>query len=177
MLSRIQLSTFAERHIENYRKESINGASIDIHLGSKIKVEKKPRQGKVISFSNRDPLIMLDRYLDDDGYTLEPGEAILAHTQEVFNMPLDVSALYVCKSSMARIFLNHLNAGFADAGWNGSALTLELVNVSRFHPINIKPGDAIGQMLFFDHLKVPKELSYAVVGRYNGDKSVSGIKE
>ena len=177
MLSRIQLETFAERHIKNYRKTAINGASIDIHLGSMIKIERPPNNEKgFISYSNREPISWLDMDITDGGYILNPGETILAHTIEIFDMPLDVSGLYVCKSSMARSCLNHYNAGFADAGWTGSTLTLELINLSRFTPIHISYGDAIGQMLFLDHAEVPRELSYAVVGRYNHDKTATSIK-
>lgn len=64
-----------------------------------------------------------------------------------------------------------------DAGWNGSKLTLELSNLSRFHSIRIRPGDAIGQMVFFRHTEVPEDRSYAARGRYNGDTTVSAIKE
>lgn len=64
-----------------------------------------------------------------------------------------------------------------DAGWNGSKLTLELVNLTRYHAIRLRPGDSIGQVVFFKHTPVPEEKSYAVRGRYNGDTSVSAIKE
>jgi deoxycytidine triphosphate deaminase len=77
---------------------------------------------------------------------------------------------------MARIGLEHLHAGHCDPGWNGSVLTLELVNLTQFHSIRIRPGDAIGQMIFYKVEEVSKEQSYSTVGRYNGDKSVSGIK-
>ena len=77
---------------------------------------------------------------------------------------------------MARIGLEHMNAGWCDAGWNGSVLTLELKNMTKHHAIRIRPGDPIGQMVFFKHEPVPTEASYASKGRYNGDSSVSGIK-
>jgi dCTP deaminase len=72
--------------------------------------------------------------------------------------------------------LNHLTAGWADAGWNGSVLTLELKNVTNYHEIELRRGDRIGQVIFFEHESVPADRSYAARGRYNGDKSVSGIK-
>ena len=55
---------------------------------------------------------------------------------------------------MARIGLDHLNAGWCDAGWNGSVLTLELINLLKNHSIALHPGDAIGQMTFFAHGEV-----------------------
>ena len=100
---------------------------------------------------------------------LEPNQFILAQTVEMFNLPLDISAEYKLKSSMARIGLEHLNAGWADAGWHGSVLTLELKNISQCQRIRIRPGDAIGQIVFFRHKPVPYEKSYAARGRYNKD--------
>jgi dCTP deaminase len=77
---------------------------------------------------------------------------------------------------MARIGLEHLNAGWCDAGWNNSVLTLELKNMTQYHTIMLQKGDKIGQMVFFEHEPVPHERSYAVRGRYNNDSTVSGVK-
>ena len=63
-----------------------------------------------------------------------------------------------------------------DPGWNGSALTLELKNELQHHPIRLTAGMAVGQMLFHRVTPVPKERSYAVLGRYNGDTGVQGVK-
>ena len=156
--------------------DQVNGASIDLTLGNKILIERRPEPGFVVSLKDRTPLTMESRDIAGSYYVMAPGEAILAQTKEVFHLPLDVSGLYVLKSSMARIFLNHCNAGFADAGWNDSVLTLELMNQTRFHPIRLDEGVRIGQMLFFQHKAVPRGQSYASRGRYNSDRTVSAIK-
>lgn len=152
----------------------VNSASIDLTLGSTILREID--SDRVISLKNRDQLPMQKISIKGSSYIMDPGEAILAHTQQVFNLPLDISGLYVLKSSMARIFLNHCNAGFADAGWHDSVLTLELINQTRFHRIELDEGVRIGQILLFRHKAVPKERGYGVRGRYNGDSTVSGVK-
>jgi dCTP deaminase len=154
--------------------KDINAASIDIHLGDTILWEDK--QPGVVDFSKRDPVVFNEYAMDENGYLLEPGAFILAQSREVFNLPNWLSAEYKLKSSMARIGLEHMNAGWCDAGWNGSVLTLELKNMCENHSIIIRPGDAIGQMIFFRHDPVAQEASYASRGRYNGDKAVSGIK-
>lgn len=158
--------------------KSINATSIDIHLGNTLLIERVPDgyYHRIIDYRNRAPLIMDKIVMDDNGYVLKPNEFILAQSIEVFNLPNDISAEYKLKSSMARIGLEHMNAGWCDAGWNGSVLTLEFRNMTNYHSIRIRPGDAIGQMIFFQHESVPDEASYASRGRYNGDKSVSGIK-
>ena len=164
--------------IEGWKIASFNAASMDIHLGHKILKEIHPqelREGKrkIISLARRDKLCMQEIDISKGSYILRPGEFILAQSQEVFNLPAHISAEYKLKSSMARIGLEHLNAGWCDAGWNGSVLTLELRNMTTYHDIEICPGNAIGQMIFYEHDEVPPELSYATKGNYNGHKEVN----
>ena len=176
LLSHNELLELIERGvIENAKIEAVNAASIDLHLGPVILVEEPGNA--VIDYRAREKPAMKKVHLHEDGFVLEPNQFILAQTVEVFNLPLDISAEYKLKSSMARIGLEHLNAGWADAGWHGSVLTLELKNITQCQRILIRPGDAIGQMVFFRHKPVPLERSYAARGRYNGDKTVETIKE
>lgn len=156
--------------------ESINATSIDIHLGDKILWEDD-EVNRIIDYRRREPVTYNEYLMDADGWVLEPGDFILAQSVEVFNLPNNISAEYKLKSSMARIGLEHMNAGWCDAGWNGSVLTLELKNMTQYHSIRIRPGDAIGQMIFFRHDAVPQDASYATRGRYNGDSEVKGIKK
>lgn len=159
--------------------ESINATSIDIHLGDKIlwEDEEFPYGVPIINYRTRESVTYNEYVMDADGWVLAPGDFILAQSVEVFNLPNNISAEYKLKSSMARIGLEHMNAGWCDAGWNGSVLTLELKNMTQHHSIRIRPGDAIGQMIFFRHDAVPQDASYATRGRYNGDSEVKGIKK
>lgn len=164
--------------IEHALFENINSTSLDVVLGNKIMVEHEYdpfEPTPVISLGDRQPLGMTQIDITD-GFLLRPGQFILAHSKEVFHLPNHISAEYKLKSSMARIGLEHLNAGWMDAGWNGSVLTLELKNMTQSHVIHIKSGDKIGQVVFFEHQSVSKEASYAAKGRYNNDLSVQGAK-
>lgn len=170
--------------ITHAKPEHVNSASIDIQLGNKILIERTDphlyQKGdlKRVTLRNKDHLHMIEWDLVREGpYILFPGEFILAHSIEIFNLPNNISAEYKLKSSMARIGLDHLNAGWCDAGWHGSVLTLELKNCCRNHEIVLQAGDLIGQVIFFSHEEVPDENSYAARGRYNNDKSVSGAKK
>lgn len=165
--------------------ENVNSASIDIQLGRKLLIERtdpktydpKMQTLKRVVLRDREQLHMMEYDLIQDGpYILYPGEFILAHSVEIFHLPNNISAEYILKSSMARIGLEHLNAGWCDAGWHGSALTLELKNMTRHHEIVLQAGDLIGQLRFFLHEEVPEDRSYAARGRYNNDKTVSGAK-
>lgn len=166
--------------LENWDAEAINAASYDVHLGRFILVESLPPHTAetglplIVSLAQRDPLHMTKIDLEREGhFLLRPGQFILAETKEKFNMPLDLSAEYKLKSSMARIGLEHLNAGFIDAGFHGSVLTLEFRNLTTFHEIELKQGDRIGQLIFFKHNEVEYDNSYAARGRYNKLNTVS----
>ena len=180
------------QHITNVEHDQINATSIDITLGEHLLIEglhpssvpggdtSYTLPGKRVtrvSLRERTPLYLLPWNLKEQGpYVLLPGQFILAQSEQVFNLPDWLSAEYKLKSSMARIGLEHLNAGWCDAGWNGSVLTLELKNMTQHHGIELMYGDRIGQVVFFAHEPVPADRSYAARGRYNGDKEVSGIK-
>lgn len=165
--------------VENARLEAINSASLDLHLGKFILVETLPVETKqtglpkIVSLKHKDSLCMTQIDLEREGHFLiRPGQFILAQTIEKFHLPLHISAEYKLKSSMARIGLEHLNAGWCDAGWRNSVLTLEFRNLTTFHEIELCYGDRIGQMVFFQHDEVEYDNSYAVKGRYNGLNTV-----
>lgn len=188
LLSYNELSVLVEHGIiTNVKPEQINATSIDLTLGDTILEEDSDaidpwrlgQRGPQINLKARTPLAMREVKLEgiDAVYNLQPGAFVLAQSQQVFNLPPYISAEYKLKSSMARIGLEHLNAGWCDAGWNGSVLTLELKNMTRFHNIGLEAGVGIGQIVFFKHTPVPQDKSYAARGRYNNDTTVKGIKE
>lgn len=154
--------------------ESVNSSSLDIHLGKGLLIEDRFSHHPILSLRSRKSLYMHRQYFP---FVMSPGNFILAQSREIFHLPNTVSAEYKLKSSMARIGLEHLNAGWCDAGWNGSVLTLELKNMTEAHSILLQEGDAIGQIVFFRHTPVPEDKSYAARGRYNNDRTVMGAKE
>lgn len=166
-----------EKFIEGSSYENINSASIDITLGNIILAENRNSLTDLKYLDKKSHLNMETVDLGECGaYCLAPGEFILAQSKEIFHLPNNISAEYKLKSSMARLGLDHLNAGWCDAGWNGSVLTLELKNVTQGHRIVINAGCKIGQMVFFRHTEVPADRSYAARGSYNGDKTATGVK-
>lgn len=163
--------------IEGSEIDCVNGASIDVRLGENILVENvTDADDPPIEFSKKEPLSMTKVTMDSDGWILYPGEAILAETQEIFNLPQHITAEFRLKSSGARCFLEQLHSCWCDPCWTGSRLTLELVNLSRYHKLALRPGIKIGQMTFTKVYPVPVEKSYAVRGQYNNDKEVSQSK-
>lgn len=170
--------------IEGVRSPAdVNASSIDVRLGATFLVERKARTAeqtsytKVLTLSERTAITTAEFTLEPGhALFLRPGEFVLAHTAETFNLPLDISAEFRLKSSAARMGLSHALAVWCDPGWHDSTLTLELHNISRYHTVALHVGDKIGQMIFHRHAVVPSYASYAVRGAYNNDKSVSGAK-
>lgn len=154
--------------ITNVAPEQINAASIDLTLSHLISTESRLATFDV-DLSVRKPRQYPNfRSVDiTDGHQLEPGDFILASTQQKFYLPDDICADYRLNSSLARAGLNAALAMFADPGWNDAELTLELKNWLQYHTLTIRPGMRIGQMLFHRTEPVPKERSYATIGSYN----------
>ena len=181
LISYNELCEFVERGvIAPVDPKDINGTSIDVYLGPTIMVEKAPAPGaalKVVSLRDKDNLDWHEVDISKDHYDLYPGEFILAHTVEVFDLPADISGEYKLNSSGARIGLDNALATWADPRWHGSTLTLELKNNTRHHIIRLHHGCRIGQMIFHRSEPVPEEKSYAVRGRYNKDASAQPVKE
>lgn len=167
----MQITAFCRNKgmVTPFDQSLVNPASLDVRLGSRIRIES----------ATTTELILLD--LEKEGWTertpylLRPGQFILAETIETFNIPNDVAAQFVLKSSRAREGIEHLLAGFADPGFHGSVLTLELHNSRQLHPVPIWPGMKIGQLVFYQMSQEP-QVSYAIKGHYNNDKLVTGSK-
>ena len=154
--------------VQHYQPELINPASLDLRIGNLIMLESVESHQMI-------PLD-ISKYTVEHAYNLVPGQFILAQTIETFNMPEDIAGLFFLKSSRAREGYENLHAGYADPGWHGSALTLELKNARQLQPLPIYPGLKIGQMVFF-RMSAKPALSYAAVGHYNNDKLVSASKQ
>lgn len=155
----------------------VNGASIDLTLDSIIRVEERNSGPcNIITLANKENIETKEVDITDTGFCLHPDQFILASSREFFNLPNNISAEYKLKSSMARNGLEHLNAGWADATWHGSKLTLELKNMTVYHELRLTAGMKIGQMVFFEHEPVPDHASYALNGQYNNQTKVTAAK-
>ena len=155
--------------IQNCDTSQVNAASIDITLGNSIWYENLDSNRDVVDLANKITPSMSYWDITDNVFDIEPGGFVLASSREVFSLPNNIAAEYKLKSSLARSGLDHLNAGWADPGWHGSVLTLELNNVLQRHTLRLRPGMKIGQMVFFRGETVPDHASYAVRVSYNGD--------
>ena len=165
-------------YITNVTPDLINAASIDVTLGSVFWREApSDLKNRPVRLAKRQAPRMECVNLDLGGEcTLEPGEFILAQTEQEFYLPNWLAAEFRLKSSGARSGLDQALAVWCDPGWHGSVLTLELKNGLRRTPLTVEPGMKIGQMIFFRGTPVPPAASYALRGQYNLDKTTQPSK-
>jgi dCTP deaminase len=172
LLSGPQISTLlTDGTVTGADAANINAASLDVRLGDYV----------LVNVPTDDAINPADKRTDqfkrcELPYAMQPGDFILAFTQETVNLPDDLSAQVVTKSSAARIGLDHATAGFCDAGFSGQ-ITLEFVNHSK-NTIMIMPGAKLVQLKFFRHEQAGF-YSYRNKGQYNGSVGVEvsrGVK-
>lgn len=170
----------AEGVITNVAPDMVNAASIDITVGNVFFIEDTENPRMVVIGDTAEervgPIMKRVELAKGESIVLKPGQVALCSSEQVFNLPNNLSCEYKEKSSMGRSFLQHMMSGWCDAGWNGSVLTMEIKNVTEAHPIAIRPGVRLGQMVFFPHATVGEEASYAKRGRYNGDTEAKEVK-
>lgn len=157
--------------------DNINGASIDVRLGQIILRESALQKKTFVRLKHKDDLVFIrEEYYWGEEIFLEPGEFILAHTVEIFNLPNYIGGEFRLKSSGARAAIDQALAVWCDPGFNNSVLTLELKNNSRYHTLVLEAGMKIGQIVFFKGDLVPEHASYTVRGQYNNDKEATANK-
>lgn len=149
--------------VEPFVPELVNPASIDVTLGPTLLVEGKPGEDRWVEVD-----------ITNGVYSLEPGEFVLAHTQEWVRVPISLECVFNLKSSRGREGYQHLLAAYIDPGFHGR-VTLELVNVNRYHRLPLEHGMRIGQLRFSTLDTLPHR-SYATTGRYYGDQGVQVSK-
>jgi len=161
--------------MDYWSADCVNAASLDLRLGETIFMEKvNTGTRKVIDYRAREKMEMMEVTIGKNGIFIEPGQFFLAHTVEQCNFPDDLAALFRIKSSMGRIGLEHMDAGWVDPGFHG-ALTLEFKNMTKYHAIHLRPGDKIGQLIFFRGGQVRADQSYRVKGNYNGQEGIMQV--
>ena len=181
LLSYYELKELVDQGVITADPDLINGTSIDVRLHDTIMVEAETQlqhavQGyPVVDLSKKQSPSFITMNIDH-GYIVLPGQCLLASTQEIFNLPNDISCEFKLKSSIARTFLNCMLATWCDPTWSNSRLTLELHNCLQHNAVLVKTGMKIGQMIFYYSKPVPSENSYSVKGRYNNTTEVTASK-
>ena len=166
LLTYIELQALVEQGAVQAPLDQLNGASIDLTLGDSLLVEGPGRHP--VDLARKQSPNFIELLPDESGrWRLRPGDFALVNTREVFNLPDDVAFAMRLKSSTARAGLNASLAGWADPGWTGGTLTIQIKNLLSRHELILTPNMKIAQAIFHRGEPVPSEKSYAVTGHYN----------
>lgn len=145
--------------IEPYDETNVEPASVDIRLGDSFKEPVETGQIIDTRSSEGQPY----RSFEADSIVLGSGESILATTYESVQIPADLAADAVGRSSLGRLFVSiHETAGFCDPGYCGE-VTLEMTNENP-NPVRLHAQDRICQLVF-------KELSSPARRPYGHERS------
>ncbi|OGZ63854.1 MAG: dCTP deaminase [Candidatus Staskawiczbacteria bacterium RIFCSPLOWO2_01_FULL_40_39] len=152
--------------VKPIKKESIQPASIDCHLG-KHYLTIEDRKMSVITLDS--PIQY--REISSNSITIPAHSFLLATTEEYIKLPADVTAFVEGRSSIGRIGLFIQNAGWVDPGFEGR-ITLELYNANSL-PIKLQSGRRICQLVF---CKMDQSAKNPYAGKYQGQVKSIGSR-
>jgi dCTP deaminase len=145
--------------------DAFSSSSLDLTLGTPIRVWKKASTGRVISPADAGYQYaevvreMADaQEIASDGYVISPGELLLGWTAEVVELPIRsrLAARVEGKSSLARLGIGvHVTAPTIHAGFQGS-IQLEICNHGPLH-VRLTPGLRVCQLIFEQTLGTPEK--------------------
>lgn len=145
--------------IENFSQSCLEGAGYDLRIGKIYRLEssgfigkKKQRQAKVEEIKKKE-------------YTLSPGEYILTETMEKVNIPSNLLARILPRSSLFRMGCSLITA-VVDPGFKGT-LTMGLKNLSQ-QKVTFQKEARVAQIVFEEVTGKAKNYE----GRYQGGKVI-----
>lgn len=126
-------------------KGLVNGLDpLESDVSAPVNVEK-PAETKTVFFKHANGSIVEKKV---KCWKIYPGEFVLAHSLESFNIPDNLTGLLFCKSSYARLGMN-MAPTVLKSGWSGQ-LVLEIYNQTKV-PMTIYEGCGIGTIYFAEH--------------------------
>ncbi len=136
-----------------------------------------PMMAKKASFYKKQG-IELENIKDNDlVIPLEPGECMLAHTNEFLGSRSCIAGKIQARSSMGRNNITICScAGFVDIGFF-SKITLEVRNLARYHTTFLVVNRRVGQIVFFRCNKILEESAYSVKGKYQTSDDLQVVKD
>ncbi len=153
--------------IEEYQ---IQPSSIDFRLGNDFLVYTDSidiLDVKDDSYQNKLEKVVVGK----EGFVIQPKQFVLATTIEYLKLPDYITAFVEGRSSLGRLGLFIENAGWVDAGFEGT-ITLEFFNANS-RPIRIYPGMRVCQLVFAK-MNSPAEKPYR--GKYHRQRGTTASK-
>ncbi len=161
------IEPFVENQVRNnVISFGVSSYGYDIRVGNEFKVFTNVHS-KVVDPKNFNPEAYVD--IKGDECIIPPNSFVLAHSVERIQMPRNVTALVLCKSTYIRAGVL-IPTTVLEAGWTG-IITLEISNVTPL-PARVYANEGIAQILFFEGDE-PCDVSYADrKGKYQDQEGV-----
>ena len=148
--------------IENVDKNNVQPSGVDL----RAKAIYRLKNGGYLGVKNRQtPNVDIISNKVGEKIILEPNEFVLVETMEKVNMPNDLLALILPRSSLFRCGVS-LHTAVVDPGFIGT-LTFGMKNMSD-HSFELEIGSKIGQIVF-EEVKGNEKLYN---GKYQGGKVI-----
>jgi deoxycytidine triphosphate deaminase len=146
--------------VENVDENNIQPSGVDL----RVKAVYRLKNGGYLGVKDRrtPDIEVVDKEVGRK-VVLNPNEFVLVETMEKVNMPNDISAIVLPRSSLFRCGAS-LHTAVVDPGYIGT-LTFGMKNLSQF-PFEIEIGSKIGQIVF-EEVKGNTKLYN---GKYQGGK-------
>lgn len=186
--------------IEPYNKENLATSSYDVTLGEYYFREQRPKHlyniyniydkrhtdhvwGTLAHKAKTAKEVFQDVKFDYIGIKptdriilLEPGETILAHTNEFIGGKNHITTMMKARSSLGRNFIEVCKcAGWGDVGYT-NRWTMEITNNSSHYSIPLVVGRRIAQIIFFETGEILKS-DYTKLGKYQSSNDIKKMKK
>ncbi|EKD64564.1 MAG: hypothetical protein ACD_50C00344G0015 [uncultured bacterium] len=153
-------------------KIQLGSCSIDLRLGNNFRVFEHSRYPYIDPFKKeigKEVTRKID-VTDGDPFIIQPGDFVLATTEEYVEIPDDLTGRLEGRSSIGRLgVVIHSTAANIECGFRGH-IALELANMGKM-PVALYPGMRICS-LSFEELSSPAEIPYykKKAAKYVGQK-------
>jgi dCTP deaminase len=155
MLSDGTLAEMGARMIEPFAPQQLQPSGYELSLSNQVRVPVSPEQACEDGWNDRidlrkgAPVGYTDLFtLPESGWTISPGQFLLACSEETVRLPSNIAAHVDGKSSLGRLGIAvHVTAGFIDPGFSGQ-ITFEVVNLAPWE-VTIYPRLPFAQLTFW----------------------------
>lgn len=153
----------------------VNPASLNLRVGPSLKIEVPSINSQGFNEGSTMEQVDISNTTAGDPVFIQPGEFFISDVMEELDLPDDIEAQVILRSSAGRLGFDHASSGFVDPGFKG-VLTLEFTNVRRWQKLPVYMGQQLVQLRLFKLIDVPLR-GYGLTGRYQHTTGVEGNRD